>query len=225
VHGRSPEGLHGARFVVSAQNHDQVGNRATGDRLGHLVSPGRVRAAAALLLTSPFVPLLFQGEEWAASTPFLYFTDHEDPDLGRAVSDGRRREFASFGWAPEDVPDPQDPATHAASVLRWDEVGRPGHAEVLAWYRALIALRRSTPGLAAGPLDDVDVAFDEDERWLVARRRAAGVEVAVNLGAGSRDVPVTGSEVVLSWPEGVRVDGRAVHLPPDGVAVVRMGYP
>jgi maltooligosyltrehalose trehalohydrolase len=225
VHGRPPTGLHGRQFVVSAQNHDQVGNRARGDRLSHLVSPGRVRAAAALLLTAPFVPMLFQGEEWAASTPFLYFTDHEDADLGRAVSEGRRREFWTFGWAPEDVPDPQEPATHAASVLRWDEVDEGDHGSVLAWYRALIALRRSSPSLATGPLDDVAVTFDEHERWLVARRTAAGIEVAVNLGDHPGAVPVSGSDVVLSWPGGVGVEAGAIRLPPDGVAVVSESAP
>jgi maltooligosyltrehalose trehalohydrolase len=196
----------GGRFVVCAQNHDQVGNRAAGDRLVHLVSPGRARIAAALLLTAPFVPLLFQGEEWGASTPFPYFTSHADPALGRAVSEGRRREFAAFGWRPEDVPDPQDPATFAGAVLRWDERADPAHAEMLAWYRSLIALRRSRPALAAGPLDDTSVTFDEEAGWLVAARRAAGVTVAVNLGAEAQKVPLP--------------DGDAVRLPPDGVAVV-----
>ncbi len=183
THGRAPTGLHGGRFVVSTQNHDQVGNRARGERLGHLVSPDRVRIAAALLLTSPFVPLLFQGEEWSASTPFQYFTDHA-PELGRAVSEGRRHEFAAFGWEAGEVPDPQDPGTFARSVLRWDEVTEPGHAEILDWYRELIALRRSRPELAAAPLDDVEVEVDEDADRVVVRRRAAGVEVVVDLAAG-----------------------------------------
>src|SRR5690606_10857723 len=110
VHGRAPAGLPGHAFVVSVQNHDQIGNRATGDRIGHDISDGRLRIAAALLLTSPFTPMLFQGEEWSASSPFRYFTDHQDPELGRAVTEGRTHEFAHFGWDPADVPDPQDPA-------------------------------------------------------------------------------------------------------------------
>jgi len=222
VHGRPPAGLHGAQFVVCSQNHDQVGNRATGDRLGHLVSPGRVKAAAALLLTGPFVPLLFQGEEWGASSPFLYFTDHDDPGLGRAVSEGRRREFAYFGWRPEDVPDPQGPATFERSRLRWDELAEPGHVDVLDWYRSLIALRRTRPGLGTAPLaaDDVAVEHDEAEGWLVVRRRAAALAVAVNLGAAGRALPVTG-ELLLASEAGVELgrDGR-VWLPRDAVAVV-----
>jgi maltooligosyltrehalose trehalohydrolase len=183
THGRPPTGLDGGRFVVSAQNHDQVGNRARGERLGHLVSADRVRIAAALLLTSPFVPLLFQGEEWSASTPFQYFTDH-DPELARRVSEGRRREFASFGWQAGDVPDPQSRAAFDRSVLRWDEVGEPGHAEVLAWYKELIALRRSLPALAGAPLGDVDVAVDEATDRLVVRRGAAALAVEVDLSSG-----------------------------------------
>jgi maltooligosyltrehalose trehalohydrolase len=181
--GRPPTGLHGSQFVVSAQNHDQIGNRAAGERLGHLVSPEQARTAAELLLTAPFVPLLFQGEEWAASTPFPYFTDHA-PELGAAIRDGRAREFAAFGWRPEDVADPQDPATFAGAVLRWDERDRPGHAEMLAWYRELIARRRRTPGLATGPLDDVEVAVDEADGRLKLRRRAAGLDLEVRISPG-----------------------------------------
>jgi maltooligosyltrehalose trehalohydrolase len=208
--------------VVCAQNHDQVGNRAAGDRLGHLVSPGRARAAAALLLTAPFVPLLFQGEEWGASTRFPYFTAHDDAELAQAVSVGRREEFAAFGWGPDAVPDPQDPATFARAVLRWDERAEPEHAGMLAWYRSLIGLRRSRPALGAGSLDDAEVSLDEAAGWLVAARRAAGVAVAANLGPEPQDVPVAaGGEVLLAWPPGeVAATGSGVRLPTDGVAVV-----
>jgi maltooligosyltrehalose trehalohydrolase len=130
------------RAVVFAQNHDQIGNRALGDRLGQLVDADAVRAAAATVLLSPSIPLLFQGEEWSASTPFQYFTDHPDPDLAEAVRRGRRAEFAAFGWPEDAVPDPQDPATRDRSVLRWDERTDPHHAAILDWYRDLIRLRR-----------------------------------------------------------------------------------
>ena len=113
-HGRPPVGLDGHHFLGYAQKHDQVGNRAQGERLSQLVSPGRLKIAAALVLTSPFVPMLFQGEEWGASTPFQYFTDHPEPDLAKAVREGRRQEFAAFGWKPEDIPDPQTPETFLA---------------------------------------------------------------------------------------------------------------
>ena len=214
THGRSPAGLPPAAFVVSAQNHDQIGNRAVGERLCHLVSPGRARIAAALLLTSPFVPLLFQGEEWAASTPFLYFTDH-DPELGRAVTEGRRREFAAFDWDPEQIPDPQDPATHRRSVLRWDERAEPDHASMLDWYRGLIALRHRTPALTdpAGTTD-VDIVGDV----IVVRR--GPVTVVANLGAAATTVAVAG-EVVVAWDG--RHDGDRAEVDPDGVLVLRAG--
>ena len=141
-----PDDLHAGQFVICTQNHDQVGNRAAGERLSQLVGPDALRYAAALLLTSPFVPMLFMGEEWGASTPFRYFTDHADPALAKAVSEGRRSEFRDFGWDPADVPDPQDPATFEASKLRWDEVERGDHAALLEWYRTLIARRRELSG-------------------------------------------------------------------------------
>src|SRR5207302_10019881 len=107
-HGRPFTGLGGRSFVGFLQNHDQVGNRALGERSAALMSLGRLRIGAALVLTAPFIPMLFQGEEWAASTPFLYFTDHRDPALAAAVRQGRRKEFAAFGWPPEAIPDPPD---------------------------------------------------------------------------------------------------------------------
>jgi maltooligosyltrehalose trehalohydrolase len=178
-YGRSPEGVEGWRFVGAAQNHDQVGNRAAGERLTALISEPRLRAAAALVLTSAFVPMLFQGEEWAASSPFLYFTDHTNQKLGRAVSDGRRREFAAFGWAPEDVPDPQAEPTFLRSKLDWSERAREPHATMLAWYRHLTDLRRNTPALRDGRFDLVQTKVDDAARSLVVER--GSVRVAVNL--------------------------------------------
>jgi maltooligosyltrehalose trehalohydrolase len=204
---------------VAAQNHDQVGNRAVGERLAALVTPGRLRIAAALLLTAPFVPLLFQGEEWGASTPFLYFTEHEDPALGRAVSEGRRREFAYFGWDPDQVPDPQAASTFERSILRWDEVASPGHAELLAWYRSLVALRKAHPDLSTAPAGSPSVTYDEAARWLVVRRGT--IAIAVNLGATARAVPVPGSQTLLlaSSPD-ISLTRDAAVLPPDTVAIV-----
>src|SRR5439155_1099045 len=118
----------------------QVGNRAGGERSSALMSTGRLHIAAALVLCAPFVPMLFQGEEWGATTPFQYFTDHVDAELGRLVSEGRRKEFAAFGWQPADVPDPQDRATFDRSVLDWAELDKDPHAGLLEWHRALVAL-------------------------------------------------------------------------------------
>ena len=177
THGRPFEGLPGWTLLGYSQNHDQVGNRAQGDRLSQAVSLGRLKMAAALVLTAPFVPMLFMGEEWGASTPFQYFTSHTDPELGRAVSEGRRSEFEEFGWSPDEVPDPQDPATFERSKLRWREVHEGEHAELLAWYRELIALRRSTPELLDGRLDRVEVTHDDDSLTL----RRGPVTVALDL--------------------------------------------
>src|SRR5205807_2601907 len=174
-HGRPFTGLGGRSFVGFLQNHDQVGNRALGERSAALMSLGRLKVGAALVVTSPFVPMLFQGEEWAASTPFLYFTDHKDPVLGAAVRKGRRGEFAAFGWRPEEIPDPQDPATFERSKLQWSEVGEPPHDEVLAWHRDLLALRRRLPDLTDARFERVHVSFSEEDQWLRVRRR--GVEL------------------------------------------------
>jgi maltooligosyltrehalose trehalohydrolase len=219
VHGRPPAGLAGSQFVVAAQNHDQVGNRATGERAGALKSEGRLRLAAALLLTSPFVPLLFQGEEWGASTPFQYFTGHADPELGKTVSAGRRREFAHFGWDPAEVPDPQDPATFERSVLDWAEAGKEPHASLLAWYRSLIELRRQTPALTDPRLDRTQVDYDEAARWLVVRR--APVVIASNLSVSTWTFPADPAAVLLaaSDPRIVRTRG-GLALPPDSVAIL-----
>ena len=115
-HGRTPLEVRPEQLVVSAQNHDQIGNRAKGERLSMLLNPLQLKAVAALTILSPFVPLLFQGEEWGAGTPFLYFTDHQDEQLAKLVAEGRRKEFESFGWQDE-VPDPQAPTTFSESQI------------------------------------------------------------------------------------------------------------
>jgi maltooligosyltrehalose trehalohydrolase len=227
AHGRPPAGLAGNQFVVSAQNHDQVGNRAAGDRLTALTSRGRLKVAAALLLTAPFVPLLFQGEEWGASTPFQYFTDHADPALGRAVSLGRRQEFAAFGWDRADVPDPQDPKTFARSMLDWAERTSGWHAELLEWYAALIRLRRQLPALSDPRLDLVSADCDEQQGWLVVRR--GPIAVACNLGAVAWTFPAgqqqradgpPSTALLAASDGGVRLTPAGVHLPPDTVAIL-----
>ena len=217
-HGRPPVGLSGHQFVVCTQNHDQVGNRARGERTSQLLTVERLEIAAALLLTSPFVPLLFQGEEWGARTPFLYFTDHEDPALARAVSEGRRNEFRAFGWDPEAVPDPQDPETFRSSRLDWTELEREPHQRLLRWYRALLGLRRARPELRGGRIEDVHVTHDEAERWLVVLRGAVGV--AVNLAARRRAIPLARQPEELLLGNGAPVFGPGtVELDADGVAV------
>jgi maltooligosyltrehalose trehalohydrolase len=216
-HGRVPVGIPGWRFLGYLQDHDQVGNRAQGDRSSHLLSPARLKIAAALVLTSPFVPMLFMGEEWGASTPFQYFTAHDDAELGAAVSKGRRSEFASFGWAPEDVPDPQDPATFERSRLDWSELERGPHAELLAWHGRLLRLRRTFPELSDGRMDAVDVAFDEERGRLDVRR--GRLRLLVNLGPGAWSVPAEGA-VLLASPAPAEVAEGRVTVPIDGLVLL-----
>ena len=186
-HGRPIGDLGGERFLGYLQNHDQVGNRAVGDRIGHRIGPEPQKIGAALVLAAPFVPLLFQGEEWGASAPFQYFADLQDPELARAVREGRKREFASFGWQ-EELPDPMSEGTFERCKLGWGELTREPHASLFAWYRDLARLRASRPGLQDGRLVDVRVAWDERARWL--RLDRGGVSVAVHLGAGPMAVPL-----------------------------------
>jgi maltooligosyltrehalose trehalohydrolase len=215
-HGRPAGDLPGDRFVAFLQNHDQVGNRARGERLGHLVSDGRLRLGAALLLTAPYVPLLFAGEEWGASAPFPYFSGHEDPVLAAAVREGRRGEFAAFGWRPEEIPDPQDPATFHGATLDWTERRQPPHADLLAWYRDLIALRRGEPALRAG--DRSAVRVDANPSGCLAVRRGP-IRIVANLGGKAVELSASGSPR-LAWPPEAAAPGPRRRLPPDGVIIL-----
>ncbi|MHB8587401.1 MAG: malto-oligosyltrehalose trehalohydrolase [Candidatus Dormibacteraceae bacterium] len=219
IRGGSTAGLPAHAFVVAVQNHDQVGNRASGDRLGALVEEGALKAAAALLLTAPFTPMLFQGEEWAASSPFQYFTDHADPGLGKAVSEGRRREFARFGWDPDRIPDPQDPGTFDRSKLRWGELDRPFHRRMLEWYRELVRLRRrlGTPRGSAG--EGVRVEVDAEARTLVFERD--GISVRVNLGERDWVSPTSdGDRLLMTSEASIRPNGGSVCVPPSSIVIL-----
>lgn len=219
LHGRAVAGLSGHCFLGYAQNHDQIGNRARGERLSQLVSVGRQKIAAALVFTSPFVPMLFQGEEFGASTPFQYFTQHEDPELAKSVSKGRCSEYAAFGWRPEDVPDPQDPATFERSKLRWDEIRNEPHASLLEWNKKLIALRASTPALTDGRMDRVEVNFDERARWFVVKR--GNIEVVCNLAADCQAVPISRKpRTVMCSEERWKLRPGLIELPADSVAIL-----
>ncbi len=215
--GRYAGDLPRSRFIVYSQNHDQVGNRAAGERLGHLVSEGRVHMAAAITLLSPMVPMLFQGEEWAASTPFQYFTELGDAHLRKAVTNGRRREFRAFGWPPDSVPDPQAFATFERSILKWDEVHEGMHAHVLEWYRQLIELRRFRL-LASGEEAAATTAWYDSTRSLLAYTHA-DLLVCCNLGEDIVRVPeAMGATLLLSSDNGVCMDVTPT-LSGDSVAV------
>jgi maltooligosyltrehalose trehalohydrolase len=218
-HGRPvPPTVPGHRFVTYLQDHDQVGNRATGDRLSMSVSDGLLMAGAALLLSSPFTPMLWMGEEYGARTPWQFFSDHEG-DLGDAVRAGRREEFGSHGWDTDDIPDPQSEQTFRDSTLDWSELVTDRAQRLLAWYRDLLALRRARPELTDGDRGRVAVTYDEDADWIVVRR--GDVAVAANLSAERRTLPLPGAPVgvLLASAKGfvfadgcVETDGESVVL-------------
>ena len=222
------------RLVASLQTHDQVGNRARGERLSQLTDIDSCAVGAALLLTLPYTPLLFMGEEWAAATPWQFFASHPDPALGRAVSQGRRTEFASHGWASADVPDPQSPQTFSSSVLDWHEVQIDPHVLVLDWYRSLLALRSREPGLgpgragagatAAGLRCSWEADLEGRPRWFMVTRgewrtvaNLSGEPVDIDLGAAL-------DSMAAVWGSCVPRDHTSsefLHFQDRGVAVVR----
>jgi malto-oligosyltrehalose trehalohydrolase len=214
THGREVDVslVYGYRFLGYLQDHDQIGNRATGDRITATLDLDLAKVGAGLVLTSPFTPMLFMGEEWGASTPWQYFTDHTEEWLGKAVTEGRKKEFATHGWT-GDVPDPQDPATFLRSKLDWSEVSREPHASLLAWYRELIALRRRTPELTDPRLGRLAVDYDEQARWIVLYR--GDVRVVANLSARPVTIPVTGqpTAVLAASRAGVELGPESVTLP------------
>jgi maltooligosyltrehalose trehalohydrolase len=189
IRGTDPSGISLRRSVVCLQNHDQIGNRAMGERLHHQIAPEVWRAASTVLLMAPMTPLLFMGQEWSASTPFQFFTDLES-GLGQLVTQGRRREFAGFPEfsAPDArmrIPDPQALSTFEASRLKWEEIDDPSHASVLALYRALIALRLDNPALGAAD-ETMGDAVALDENTLLMRRHDEEVVYWIVAKLGNR---------------------------------------
>lgn len=218
VIGRPLAGVPLDRLIGYAQNHDQVGNRARGDRHSQLMSPTRCKLAATVLLTAPFVPMLFQGEEWAASTPFQFFTDHRDPAVGEATRQGRRREFAAFGWDPALVPDPQAESTYQHSKLRFEERLRAPHAQHLDWTRRLIALRHAEPDLRDGRPERIRASAGVDH-LLVER---GSIVVVANFAHMPRRIALPArAEMLLCSVDGALVDPASIELPAEGAAVLR----
>jgi maltooligosyltrehalose trehalohydrolase len=211
-HGRPAEGLSAHHFIHFDQNHDQVGNRALGERLEHLVGMDASKVAIGLVLLAPYVPMLFMGEEFAASTPFLYFADHDDEEMRRLVAEGRKRDFAAFGFDGH-VPNPEDQKTFEDSKLRWEEVGEGKHAEMLAWVKALIKVRRCTVGLNDGSMHHLRVSTDDARRTLVMHRDEA--RVLVNLGSESSSFDLLKGEMLcLASRDDLTPDGKRIELPP-----------
>lgn len=183
-----PEGTDARRFVVFASDHDQIGNRALGDRPSARIDDDGLAIEATLILTSAFTPMLFMGEEWGARTPWQFFTDHQEPELAEAIRQGRSREFGGHGWTElyggaVEVPDPQASTTMQQSRIDWSELDSPRHQRLLEWHRSLIALRRSEPALSSGKLDAVRVDIDPNERWLLVRRGDIRVIVVLSEAA------------------------------------------
>ena len=216
-HGRpldttQKSGIPATRLVAYTCTHDQVGNRALGDRPSQNLTGGQLAIKAALALGSPYTAMLFMGEEYAASTPFQFFSSHPEPELARATVDGRKAEFAEHGWDAAkkgDIPDPQDPETFARSKLNWDEVDTGGHARLHRLYRDLIALRRNGPDLSDPWLEHLTVDYDEDQGWIAVSR--GRLRIVCNLGAERVRVPVTG-DVVVAWDEpAVDADGAVLQ--------------
>ncbi|MEW2329082.1 malto-oligosyltrehalose trehalohydrolase [Micromonospora chersina] len=210
----------GHRFVAYLQNHDQIGNRATGDRISATLSAGLLRVGATLLMTAPFTPMLFMGEEWAASTPWQFFTSHPEPELAAAVATGRRREFAAHGWPPGDVPDPQDPQTFVRSRLDWAELDKPEHREMYDFHRRLIALRKRRPDLSDPRLSHVEVRHGD--QFLLMRR--GGCLVVANLAGKAQRINLPGvvRRVLLATSEGVTVMRDGIELPAESAAIVAL---
>jgi maltooligosyltrehalose trehalohydrolase len=223
-HGKpvDPATTPGYRFVVCLQNHDQVGNRAVGDRLPEIASPALVRVGAVLLLTAPFTPMLWMGEEWGASTRWPFFTSHPERALAEATGTGRVEEFAEHGWDVAQMIDPQDPAAYRTAVLDWSELAAPAHVETLDLYRRLIALRAAESDLADPDLLRVALDYDQDAGWLVVHRGT--LRVLVNLAPSEQAVPVAAGEVVLATGRAEAVDG-GLRLGAQSAAIVRLSSP
>ncbi|HET9003429.1 MAG TPA: malto-oligosyltrehalose trehalohydrolase [Gemmatimonadaceae bacterium] len=237
-HGAPAGDVSGDHFVIAIQNHDQVGNRAAGERLSALLSFEQQKLAAALLLLSPYVPLLFMGEEYGETNPFPYFVSHGDEKLVEAVREGRRKEFAAFGWGDE-VPDPQSAETFGRSKLDWGKSRQSPHKELRALYRDLFRLRQMEPALRPGDAK-VSVRHDAARRWITVELTPTdgnAVLALFNLGESSQAVPLPdgddGWDPLLSTddapyqpspgaaPDDTGATGGAVTLPSYTAALFR----
>ncbi|HVG27382.1 MAG TPA: DUF3459 domain-containing protein, partial [Acidobacteriaceae bacterium] len=209
-------------FLGYIQNHDQVGNRALGERLEHLVGMDASKVALGIVLTAPFVPMLFMGEEFAASAPFLYFADHEEEEMRRLVSEGRKRDFAAFGWEEAEVPDPELVETFEKSRLDWSEARTGKHAEMFDWVKQLIQLRRQSVDLNDGNFGHLKVECLSEERVLEMRR--GSVRVLANLSDAPATVKALGGESLrLSSHHAIVSSDTGIVLPGMSLAILVSG--
>jgi maltooligosyltrehalose trehalohydrolase len=177
-YGSSSKGIPAKRFVVFSQNHDQVGNRRVGDRLSQSLSFEQLKLAAGAVLLSPYIPMLFMGEEYAESAPFQYFVSHGDPALIEAVREGRKKEFAEFGWA-GDIPDPQSDAAFLACKLNWNLHAEGQHRILWNFYQELLRLRRDVLPLANLDKEAMEITSFAEENVLLVRRWVAGLQIVI----------------------------------------------
>jgi maltooligosyltrehalose trehalohydrolase len=205
------------RLVTFSQDHDQIGNRATGDRLSQSLGVAQLAIGAVLTLATPFTPMLFMGEEWGASTPWQFFTSHPEPELGTATAEGRIAEFERMGWDPAVVPDPQDPETFARSKLDWSELDAAEHARLLGLYRSLTRLRRATPELTDPSFERVSSHYDDDTRRF--RLDRGGVSVLVNFADRPAEFDLVGS-ILLDTAEAT-TDAATTTLSPVSAVILR----
>jgi maltooligosyltrehalose trehalohydrolase len=217
-HGRPADGLSAHHFIHFDQNHDQVGNRGWGERLEHLVGLDAAKVSIGLVLTAPYIPMLFMGEEWATTSPFLYFADHDDEEMRQQVAEGRKNEFAAFGFD-GDVPNPEDNETYEKSKLNWDEQNAGKHAEMLAWVKALIKIRRRTVALNDGDMHRLEVSSDEERRTLVMAREEA--RIFINFGERPYTFALLeGEKLELVSREDLKPRDGFLDLPPMTLAVL-----
>jgi maltooligosyltrehalose trehalohydrolase len=221
-YGLRPKTKNGAQFVISMQNHDQVGNRMMGERLPELVSLDHVRLAAAATVLAPFIPMLFMGEEYGEKAPFLYFTSHSDADLIEAVRKGRREEFEDFAWAGE-APDPHDEETFRRSKLQWWQLEREEHASLRRLYRELLSLRRNTRALKRLDLNAIETHADDERATLLVRRWSDRDQALIGFNfsdaAQTLELPFAPAQWSMLIDTGAKIDGGRVTIPPHAFAL------
>ncbi|HEY5820713.1 MAG TPA: malto-oligosyltrehalose trehalohydrolase [Propionibacteriaceae bacterium] len=198
------------RLVVCSDNHDQIGNRADGERLSGRLDHQQLSIAAMVTLLSPFTPMIFMGEEWGARTPWPFFTAHPEPELAELVRSGRLEEFAQMEWDPESVPDPQDPNTFAMAKLDWSEVEKPEHADLLRLHERLLEIRRTYPDFTDPRFDQGRSLSDDDAGWLLIAR--GEMVIVVNFSDTPAEVPVGGDVESLLEIGSVAIEGDTVRL-------------
>ena len=221
-YGEQPNTRDGRKFIVYAQNHDQVGNRMLGDRLTAIVAYDKLKLAAAAVVLSPFIPMLFMGEEYGEKAPFQYFTSHSDTDLIAAVRKGRLDEFDDFNWEGE-PPDPDDEATFLRSKLRWESLAHDEHRMLRRLFRELLRIRRETPALRRLDLDSLETQPDDEHASLLVRRWSDRDQALVAFNFSDRAVTMKMRFEAAQWKSlidtGAKIEGEQITLPPFAFAV------